>query len=304
MKTHRTVAFAITGALVACLLAAHPRAQHPKAEAPPDRLRFGFEDGTDVIAVETDGPDVRVLLNGDEMPSKRWKHEGSHVQIFDAQGRTIAVVALQGHGGTLSMLPRAPQRPRLGVTLTPVSDALAAQLGIEAAEAMQIASVAEDSPGSKAGLEQYDVIIEIDGEPMHENRLREVLGRKKAGDRVELRVLRRGKPQEIEATLDAEQGPADLFSYDWRTARDLPLLYSYAWADQKFELPKAEWVTTPWQFDYKDRYRTLLQLTQPEKSGGAQDEDAHSELGEHLRSLEERLDKLEKLLSGLDKKLK
>ena len=65
-----------------------------------------------------------------------------------------------------------------------------------------VSSVIEGSPAARSGLEDGDVILEMDGRELSDLRaLSELLGSKKPGDKVPTVVLRDGKKVELEVTL-------------------------------------------------------------------------------------------------------
>ena len=63
-------------------------------------------------------------------------------------------------------------------------------------------AVVKDSPAQKAGLKEYDIILELDGEKItEENPLADLLSKKKIGDEITLKVLREGKIIEVKVKL-------------------------------------------------------------------------------------------------------
>lgn len=98
----------------------------------------------------------------------------------------------------------------LGVGLGPVPEVLAAQLGLERGEGMLVTQVAEGSPAQKAGFQKNDVIVKVgDQIVLAEEQLRKLIGYTKPGEVLNVRVMRKAKPQTLTATLDAtEQAPA------------------------------------------------------------------------------------------------
>lgn len=63
--------------------------------------------------------------------------------------------------------------------------------------------VIENSPAEKAGLKEWDIILEFDGEKItEENPLPDLLGKKKVGEEVTLKVWREGKEFEIKVKLE------------------------------------------------------------------------------------------------------
>lgn len=65
-------------------------------------------------------------------------------------------------------------------------------------------AVIPGSPADKAGLKEYDIILEIDGEKIdQESSLAKIIRKKKVGDKVELKVLSKGEEKQMEVTLEA-----------------------------------------------------------------------------------------------------
>jgi serine protease Do len=70
-------------------------------------------------------------------------------------------------------------------------------------EAMSHLAVVPGSPADKAGLEENDIILEVDGEKITEKRgLAEIIRNKKVGEKVKLKVLKDGEEKNIEVVLE------------------------------------------------------------------------------------------------------
>jgi serine protease Do len=103
------------------------------------------------------------------------------------------------------------ERPYLGVRYIPLNEDIADQLEIDQTSGAYIPestaarpSIVPDSPADKAGLQGGDVIVEIDGQKLDEaNGLVSLLGKKKVGDTVDIKVLRNGEEIVVSATLEA-----------------------------------------------------------------------------------------------------
>lgn len=75
---------------------------------------------------------------------------------------------------------------------------------IDEADVIQIMSVIEGLPADKAGLREGDVIVRLDGKwGANPETLRKVLMKKKAGDNLEVAVVRKGRLREIDVKLSA-----------------------------------------------------------------------------------------------------
>ncbi len=96
--------------------------------------------------------------------------------------------------------PGRPAGAWLGVLSKPVDETLQAHLGLE--EGAVLDYVAPDSPASKLGLRQHDIILEVDGEAVgSQEDLRDAVQAHKPGDKVTLKVLSRGEKDEREVEL-------------------------------------------------------------------------------------------------------
>ncbi len=102
------------------------------------------------------------------------------------------------------------ERPYLGVRYIPLDEDVSRQLDIEQTEGAYIPedtaerpAILPGSPAAKSGLMQRDVIVEIDGTALTEkNGLVSILGKKRVGDVVDLKIIRDGAEQTIQVTLE------------------------------------------------------------------------------------------------------
>ena len=75
---------------------------------------------------------------------------------------------------------------------------------LDEADVIQIIGVIDGLPADKAGLREGDVIVRLDGKwGANGETLRDVLMEKKAGDNLEVAVVRRGRLREIDVKLSA-----------------------------------------------------------------------------------------------------
>lgn len=104
---------------------------------------------------------------------------------------------------------RVPDRARLGIRMDRVPPVAAEQLGLEPNTGIAVALVLADSPAEKAGLKIHDIILEFAGKPVTDNteefarRVSEI----KAGAKVDLVVLRKGKKVEVKGVELPEANP-------------------------------------------------------------------------------------------------
>jgi serine protease Do len=124
---------------------------------------------------------------------------GFSIPINDAKGLVKSVL----EKGKL-------ERPYLGVRYVALTDDYAYQYNLSVKRGAYIApsrgqpSVLPNSPASKAGLQEKDIIIKIDGTNIDEkNSLASLVGRKTVGEDVTLTIIRDGKEQDVKVKLEA-----------------------------------------------------------------------------------------------------
>jgi serine protease Do len=96
------------------------------------------------------------------------------------------------------------QRGLLGVQIRDVSPELEENLGekLEVARGVYVVDVNEGSGGEEAGLKKGDIIIGVDGTDTYNvAKLQEMVARKRPGDKVDVKYLRKGKELNATATL-------------------------------------------------------------------------------------------------------
>lgn len=64
-----------------------------------------------------------------------------------------------------------------------------------------VLEVIDDSPADEAGLKTGDIILAIDGQPLQDEELADIILSHDPGDHIELRVLQRGKERTVEVRL-------------------------------------------------------------------------------------------------------
>lgn len=108
----------------------------------------------------------------------------------------------------------------LGVHLETISDDLREYLGLAEGAGARVASVVEDSPAAKAGLQKGDIILAVktpseghDG--LTVEKLREVIAQCEPGAEVTFTLLRKGEKKKVTATL-AEWDASRLGVFDGR----------------------------------------------------------------------------------------
>jgi serine protease Do/serine protease DegQ len=98
------------------------------------------------------------------------------------------------------------RRGRLGVEMADLSPALAKKLGVNVLEGAVVANVQAGSPAAKAGLRERDIVVAMNGRPIHSAaELRARLGLTPIGEVVVLRVQRAGAVRVLLDRIEAPQ---------------------------------------------------------------------------------------------------
>lgn len=94
-------------------------------------------------------------------------------------------------------------KPWLGVMLSPVGAATSRQLAIEPDSGIMVTNVATDSPAADAGIQQYDVIVGINGEQVSSDfaAFSEDIAAIGVGGKAVLNVIRSGQQVTVNAIL-------------------------------------------------------------------------------------------------------
>jgi len=150
--------------------------------------------------------------------------------LFDSEGRVIGIntAIYSPSGGSVGIGFAIPselamsivdqlkdsgsvERGWLGVEYQPVTEAVAASLGLDGTQGALVASVVEGGPAEKAGVKMGDVILSLDGRPLNDPKdLPRLVANTKAGSDVALTVLRNGKQKKINVEIGRSEAEAEL----------------------------------------------------------------------------------------------
>lgn len=101
------------------------------------------------------------------------------------------------------------KRGYLGVTYQDVDYGIAQSFGLKKVQGALVNSVDKTSPAGKAGVEVGDVIMSFNGKPIeHAADLPFLVGRTAPGSKVEMELLRNGKPRTVEVTVGERSADA------------------------------------------------------------------------------------------------
>ena len=94
-------------------------------------------------------------------------------------------------------------RGRLGIRGTDITEAMKKQFNLTTTKGVIVSQVEPDSPAEKAGIKKYDVIVEINGQPVENWKdLRFKVADFQPGNVINIKVMRDGKTLTLKATLD------------------------------------------------------------------------------------------------------
>jgi len=98
----------------------------------------------------------------------------------------------------------AVQRGQLGVSMYTVTPDIARSLGLTSPVGALVSQVVAGSPAEKAGMRVGDVVTSVNGQPVKSNsELRNAIGLLRVGDRIDIGLVRDGKPMRVTTTLAA-----------------------------------------------------------------------------------------------------
>ncbi len=97
----------------------------------------------------------------------------------------------------------------LGVKIDDLDEGLAAALSVPDLSGALVMEVIPDTPAEKAGLRHGDVIRSVDGQDIEDSKaLQQIVSHKSPGDKVLVKLLRNGEPQEL--TIELSKFPTKL----------------------------------------------------------------------------------------------
>ena len=107
------------------------------------------------------------------------------------------------------------QRAYLGVLPQPVDQSMADYYGMDSPRGVLVTQVNEDTPADKAGLQDGDIILSVDGRAIkNPSMLRNVISLSEVGQKVDLAIVREGKEKNVAVTLEKFPDPEQLATGD------------------------------------------------------------------------------------------
>ena len=93
-------------------------------------------------------------------------------------------------------------RGYIGVSIQPLTSALAQSLRLNTTEGVLVADVAPSSPAARAGLKRGDVIVSFNGQPVNDpGQLRNLVAMSAPGTKATIQVLRENQKREFSVEL-------------------------------------------------------------------------------------------------------
>jgi hypothetical protein len=110
--------------------------------------------------------------------------------------------ASNAQGAPAIALQSEPPKAMIGVQLGEPDAMLLGHFGLEAGDATLVTGVYEDLPAGEAGIKPYDIIVAVDGnDHAGQAELREALRGKDAGDKVTLTIIHKGERKDVKVKL-------------------------------------------------------------------------------------------------------
>ena len=90
----------------------------------------------------------------------------------------------------------------LGVSASTLPEAMSEQLNLPKGIYLSIDQVSPDSPAAQAGVKLFDILLQMDDQTLvNSDQLKALVRVKSNGDRVKLKILRKGRPMLLDITL-------------------------------------------------------------------------------------------------------
>jgi Do/DeqQ family serine protease len=172
-------------------------------------VRGGYED-----FLQTDAP-INRGNSGGALVNLRGELVGINSQILSPTGGNIgigfAIPSTMAHDVMTQLVERGTvRRGMLGVVVQPISAGMARSLDLAEARGAIVTQVTEEGPAERAGVEQGDVILSLDGKPIDSsNALRNAVARLQPGTKVKLDVIRDGAKRSLTVALDERPANAE-----------------------------------------------------------------------------------------------
>jgi Do/DeqQ family serine protease len=175
----------------------------------------GYED-----FIQTDAS-INPGNSGGALVSLRGELIGINTAILSRSGGNIGIgfaIPVNMARSVMDQLIRygSVKRGQLGVSMYTVTPDIAHSLGLPSVVGALVSQVVDGSPADRAGIRTGDVITAVNGQPVKSNsELRNTIGLLRVGDKVDIGLLRDGKPLRVTAVIadtaaELSGGPASI----------------------------------------------------------------------------------------------
>lgn len=162
--------------------------------------------------IQTDAP-INPGNSGGALVDLKGQLVGVNTAIFSGSGGNIGIGFAIPSNMVKAVMAQLVQygevkRGMLGVQLSNTfTPGIAESLGLENARGALVSQVVEGSPADKAGIKAGDVITSINGRNVaNASELRNTIGLLRIGEKVELALIREGKPRRVSAVIGERDG--------------------------------------------------------------------------------------------------
>jgi Do/DeqQ family serine protease len=162
--------------------------------------------------IQTDAP-INPGNSGGALVNLQGQLVGVNTAIFSGSGGNIGIGFAIPSNMVRAVMAQLVQfgevkRGMLGVQLSnQFTPGIAENLGLENARGALVSQVVDGSPADQAGIKAGDVITTINGRTVaNAGELRNAIGLLRIGEKVELGLIREGKPRRVTATIGERNG--------------------------------------------------------------------------------------------------
>lgn len=117
------------------------------------------------------------------------------------------------------------QRGYLGILPIELDSKIAADKGVKVGRGIYVESVTDNGAAKTAGIQKGDVIVKMDGQPLDSDaQMREIIGRRRPGDVVNVTINRGGTEREVKLELRNRNGGRDVIKKEEMAASGIKSL--------------------------------------------------------------------------------